>query len=553
LVQSQHNGVTAYGRFLARLDELGYRYRDHSSFAQAQCPAHQDREPSLTVYAKPGRIRLRCWAGCYDRDILAVLGLGIPALYDEPLSQRRNAPYVYDALAVPALPEITATDDGNALRLVAEHGHEFRRVADMKRWLTWDGTRWALDHEDRAVREAAKELARQLPDNDRKDQSFKKNAMSTIGITSTVRMAETDPRVSILAREVDAYPELLNTPSGIVDLCTGAVKPHDPGLLLSRITAHGVDVDTPHQRWSSFLKDTFNDAEMISYIQRLSGLALLGVVCEHVLPFSYGTGANGKTVFINVLQGILGEADTGGYAVAAPDGFLMQGRDSKHETEIARMRGARLVVCAEQTSGKKFDEAKVKRLTGGDILTGRFMRGDFFDFTPSHLVWVLSNHLPEVREGGPAFWRRVQLIPFEHAVPEEQRVPDLHKQLLEEEGPAILGWAVRGAVEVLADGLKAPQRVQNATREYEISEDTLASFIRDECILRRGLWCKTGDLRARYEKHSQEMGAEPLNMKSLTMRLTSEYPVVSKKHTRLKFRVYVGIALQADDGPAGDG
>jgi putative DNA primase/helicase len=169
----------------------------------------------------------------------------------------------------------------------------------------------------------------------------------------------------------------------------------------------------------------------------------------------------------------------------------MTGPEGKHETEIARLRGARLVVCAEQTSGKRFDESKVKRLTGGDQLTGRFMRGDFFDFPPSHLVSVLSNHLPAVREGGPSFWRRVRRIPFRHVVPEDQRVPDLHDQLLAEEGPAILGWAVRGAVEVLANGLRDPESVITATREYEISEDTLASFVADECMLGHDcLWCK---------------------------------------------------------------
>jgi putative DNA primase/helicase len=271
---------------------------------------------------------------------------------------------------------------------------------------------------------------------------------------------------------------------------------------------------------------------------------LLGNVRDHVLPFLHGVGANGKGVMTLVLQGLLGEADRGGYAVSAPDGFLMSGRDSKHETEIARLRGARLVVCAEQTSGKRFDESKVKRLTGGDLLTGRFMRGDFFDFPPSHLLWVLSNHLPAVREGGPSFWRRVRLIPFRHVVPEEQRVPDLHEQLLANEGPAILGWAVRGAGEVLADGLQDPPAVLKATHEYEVSEDTLASFVQDECQVAPVRWCKVGDLRARYEQHCEEMGAEPLTAKSLTMRLTSEYPVTSEQASKGR-RVYRGICLVA--------
>jgi putative DNA primase/helicase len=471
-----------------------------------------------------------------------------------PTKASTNGSAPEDTESEPAQPNTyTATDDGNALRLITEHGHNLRRVADMRRWFVWDGARWAQDHEDRAIREAARDLARLLPSGTEAAQKFKRNSMSATGVSSCVRLAETDTRVSILAGELDAHPELLNTPTGVVDLRTGEVKPHDPALLLTRITAYPVDLDAPHPHWDAFLAETFpgeTGTELISYMQRLAGLALSGFVREHVLPFLHGVGANGKGVFTLVLQGLLGNADTGGYAVSAPDGFLMSGREGKHETEIARLRGARLVVCSEQTSGKRFDEQKVKRLTGGDILTGRFMRGNFFDFLPSHLVWVLSNHLPAVKEGGPSFWRRVRKIPFLHVVPEDQRIPDLHEQLLAKEGPAILGSFVRGAVDAIANGLNDPEVVVQATREYEISEDSLASHVAEECQLGPYYWCTVSDFRHRYGRHCEEMGADPLTAKALTMRLTSEYPVTSGKAGK-GLRVYRGIKLvdQAEDQP----
>jgi putative DNA primase/helicase len=444
------------------------------------------------------------------------------------------------------LEPITETDDGNALRLILAYGHKFRRIADMHRWLHWDGERWAIDHDEREIREAARECARSLP-KDGRGESFKRNSMSATGVSSAIRLAVSDPRVSILAVDLDAHPELINTPAGVVDLRNGEIKPHDPALLLTRITAYGVDLEAPHPRWDTFLKETFDgDAELIGYMQRVTGLALLGNVRDHILPFLHGIGANGKGVLTLVLQGLLGDADTGGYAVSAPDGFLMARRDGAHPTEIARLRGVRLVVCSEQTSGKRFDESKVKRLTGGDLLTGRFMRGDFFDFTPSHLVWVLSNHLPAVREGGPSFWRRVRKIPLLHVVPEDQRIPDLHEQLLADEGPAMLGWAVRGAADVIANGLNDPESVIKATREYQISEDTVASFVQDECLLSEHWYCKVSDFRARYEQHCEEMGADPLTAKSLTTRLTSEYPVRSGQGSKGR-RIYRGIALAAPD------
>jgi putative DNA primase/helicase len=146
--------------------------------------------------------------------------------------------------------------------------------------------------------------------------------MSSTGISGAVRVAETDPRISVLAADLDAHPELINTSSGVVDLRTATVRPHDPGLLITRITAYPVDLEAPHPRWDKFLTDTFqSDLELVAYMRRIAGLAALGVVTEHVLPFLHGVGANGKTVFANVIQGLLGEADLGGYALSAPEGF----------------------------------------------------------------------------------------------------------------------------------------------------------------------------------------------------------------------------------------
>lgn len=443
----------------------------------------------------------------------------------------------------------TDTDDGNARRLINHREARFRRIADMKRWFVWDGKRWAIDYEDREVREATKELARDLPEDSKTAKSFKRNSMSSAGITSCIRMAETDPRVSILANEMDSWPELLNTPNGIVDLRTGEIEPHDPKYLLSRITTYEAAIGELHPRWDQFLAETFGgDLALVAYLRQLFGLALLGMVLDHILPFLHGTGANGKSVLTSVLQGLMGDADAGGYALTAPDGFLMAGRENKHETEMARLRGARLVVCSEQTSGRRFDEAKTKHLTGGDRLTGRFMRGDFFEFDASHLIWVMSNHLPEVKEGGFGFWRRVRRIPFNHVVPEAERVPDLHELLLKTEGPAILGWAVQGAVEVLANGgLKTPDSVLVATEEYRTSEDSLASFVGEKCMVGPHFWVEMSKFREAYEAHCGELGIEHLSAKAVGMKLRAEFSVAEGKLARPQRKTYKGIGLLSPD------
>jgi hypothetical protein len=168
--------------------------------------------------------------------------------------------------------EASNTDDGNALRLVNTHGHEIRRVADMRRWHHWDGQRWVKDDEGRTVRQYARELARQLPTGGRNASKFKYVSMSSAGLTACVRVAETDPRVSILASDLDAHPELINTPTGVVNLRTGKVQPHNPALLLTRITNYGANLEAAHPTWDAFLTETFNgDQELISYMQKLFG------------------------------------------------------------------------------------------------------------------------------------------------------------------------------------------------------------------------------------------------------------------------------------------
>lgn len=469
----------------------------------------------------------------------------------EPTPEQRAALDAIDAARHPPPPELpqrARTDDANALRLVDEYGATIRRLADMGAWWCWQDAAWGRDHDEAHIREAARSLARHLPQETVPEKAFKRNSLSSAGIAGAVRVAQSDPRISIRAADLDAHPLLLNTRDGIIDLATGTLTRHDPDLLLTRITATGVRLDAAHPRWTAFLDETFaSDDDLIGYVQRLAGLALIGQVRDHVLPFLYGVGANGKTVLLLVLQGLLGSADLGGYAVAAPDGFLMTGRDTAHPTEIARLRGVRLLICSEQSSGRRFDEAKVKRLTGGDMLTGRFMRGDFFDFTPSHLVVIASNHLPQVREGGPSFWRRVRLIPFTQVVPEHRRDPDLHARILHEEGPAVLGWAIHGAIQVLATGLNDPDQVRAATEDYRISEDTLASFLRDHCLLGAAHWTEVGAVRAAYERHCHDMGAEPLSAKALTLRLVAEHGIEQARLSRPSRRIYRHIALLDHD------
>lgn len=268
---------------------------------------------------------------------------------------------------------------------------------------------------------------------------------------------------------------------------------------------------------------------------------MTGVVREHVLPFAFGPGANGKGVFLETLRAVLGD-----YATTAPSGFLMAKNYSGHETEIARLAGARMVVCSEINEGDRFDEAKVKQLTGGDTLAARFMRMDHFTFQPTHKLWLMGNHQPTVNGGGHSFWRRLRIVPFVNTVPEHRRVEDLQGILATEHAAAVLAWVVRGAAEYSTGGLREPQSVRDATAEYAHEQDTVGRFIEDQCHLGGGenVKIRVGKLRDAYERWCHAESLTPVSARKLGTTLRSQHGVGDDRSGSTRF--YTGITLFAD-------
>ncbi|GLY81858.1 phage/plasmid primase, P4 family [Actinoallomurus iriomotensis] len=440
------------------------------------------------------------------------------------------------------------SDDGAALALVDRFGDVIRFCPDRGRWLTWDGTRWHWEPSSGGlVREYAKRVARGLPEGpDKEAERHKKRALSAVGTSAMLLQAETDTRVVVTLDDLDNHPWQLNTPAGIVDLRTGDLLPADPAMLHTRITACAPDPNADTSLWNAFLGTTFNaDADLTGYLQRLVGYSATGAVTKHVLPFAFGSGGNGKGVFLESLTSVLGD-----YATTAPSGFLMAKAHAAHETEIARLAGVRMVVCSEVDEADRFDEAKVKQLTGGDTLTARFMRADHFSFQPTHHLWLMGNHRPVVRSGGRAFWRRLRLIPFVHEVPKDQIIDDLQGILSREHGPAILAWIIRGAVEFAKGGLNEPESVKAATAEYESDQDSIGQFVQEYCNVGGGDLVRTrvSKFREEYERFCFTEGEDPKSAKALTTAL-ARYGVASTKGAK-GARFYTNICLLVpEDGP----
>ncbi|WP_172384774.1 phage/plasmid primase, P4 family [Streptomyces sp. MNP-20] len=434
------------------------------------------------------------------------------------------------------------TDDGNALRLVDAHADEIR-YCPARGWLTWDGHRWIWDERGH-VAELARDIARALPEGEG-DLQHKARSLSARGLESMVKVARTDPRVVTPIATLDANPWQLNTPAGVIDLRTGEISAPDPQQLHTRSTSTAPDFEQPAARWHQFLADTFgNDSDLITYVQRLLGLSLIGAVTEQLLPFAFGEGANGKSTLADTVMRIVGIGETG-YSISAPSEMLLASSASNHPTEIARLAGARFVVASELDDGQRFAEARIKMLTGRDIITGRFMRQDFFSFAPTHTLWLLGNHRPAVRTGGPAFWRRLRLVPFLNTVPEHLRDTGLEEHLVDREGPAILAWLIRGAADYARDGLTTPAAVQTATEEYQGEQDTVGRFLDDMCTLgipgTPGMQTPSGALLGAYTTWCEQEGEEPASAKKFAGQIKKRGVQIGRTKS---VRFYDGVSLR---------
>ncbi|WP_236049212.1 phage/plasmid primase, P4 family [Paractinoplanes ovalisporus] len=445
------------------------------------------------------------------------------------------------------LPTVAAwgpTEDGLARALVAHHGHELRYCPQRSKWLVWDGCRWAWDEAERH-RELVRALARDLPQTGRW-RRFRASALSAGGVSGVVRLARSDPAVIVPVSALDSQPYQLNTPRGVIDLRTGTISPSDPMLLHTRCTAATPDFDRRSDVFERFLADTFGeDQDLSGYVQRLLGVSAIGVVLEQLLPFAVGPGANGKSTLLEAAMHALGR-DDGGYAIAAPSEMLMVRQHAEHPAELAQLAGARLVVCAELDEGQRFAEARVKQLTGRDSINARFMRGNPFTYLPSHTLWLLGNHLPAARAGGPAFWRRIRVLPFTRVVPDNRQDRRLGEQLATD-APAVLAWIVAGAAAYQRSGLREPASVASATEAYARDADTVGRFVEDACRVVGIDTARVGTtvLRDTYEQWCDQAGERPVSAKRLTQDLR-RFGIGEARGSKGR-RFYTGVVLRGVD------
>lgn len=448
--------------------------------------------------------------------------------------------------------EPTPGDIENGRMFAARYRGKFKYVYSAKKWLGWDSQRWAWCEAGEALA-AAKEIADMLLDHS--TEAFKANpidpnvkrmmahAMKTRDerrLHSMLALAQSEPDMGIANLGLlDTDPWLLNVQNGVVDLRTGLLLAHDPKMLHTKIcnTYYRQEANCP--QWKKFLTEIFcNDADLIAYIKRALGYSLTGLVTEEVMFFMFGFGANGKSVFINTIILILAD-----YAMTAPASMLALKRNDdkgRASPEMARMVGARFAVANETQSSDRLDEQLVKILVSRERIAARPLYGDYFEFLPTHALWVRGNHKPIVTGDDHGIWRRIQLIPFMRTFSQEEIDPHLEEKLAGE-ADGILTWLVEGCLEWQQHGLNPPTAVLNASNQYRKESDVLGQWIEDECDTDPSFRCLERTVYGAYSNWCSQNGLRPMTKAMFTRKLLERGCAQAWIN---RDRAYVGISLR---------
>jgi putative DNA primase/helicase len=363
-----------------------------------------------------------------------------------------------------------------------------------------------------------------------------------------ISLACSEEGIPVLPEQLDADPWLLNCVNGTLDLRTGFLRGHRRGDLITKLAPVEYVPDSPCPQWQRFLNDVFEgNAALVGFVRRLLGYCLTGDVREHVLPIFWGVGANGKSTLINVMLALLGTGRDG-YAYKANRDLLMAVRE-KHSSMTVALYRRRFVACVEAGQRSRLDEGLVKELTGGDVMTGRYLYGQEFNFAPTHKAILVTNHRPEVAGTDEGIWRRPKLVPFNRSIPDAEQDKALPGKLLAEL-PGILADCVRGCLEWQRDGLAPPPEVELATADYRAEQDILGHFLEECCQQHRDLRTRASDLYARYQKWAKDSGEDAVSQRAFGLALKER----GFKQYRTEYgRGWLGLALIDENTVVVDG
>lgn len=411
-----------------------------------------------------------------------------------------GAPETIATAAATEPADFDLTEDGVALAFTDRHSGQLRYCHHTGAWFVWTGHLWRKEDTKLAfswARQTCRELARGASPDDR--PKIAKAAFAA----AVERFAQSDRAFAVTSEVWDRDPWLLGTPGGTVDLRTGRMRAAIQADCITKATAVAPADRADCPTWLRFLDDaTAGDAGLIAFLQQWCGYMLTGDTREHALLFIYGPGGNGKSVLLNTVAAVMAD-----YARNAAMETFTASQGDRHPTDLAMLRGARMVSASETEEGRAWAEVRIKQLTGGDTISARFMRQDFFEFRPQFKLIVIGNHKPVLKNVDDAARRRFNVVPFVHKPGQPDRQLEAK---LQAEWPSILRWMIGGCLAWQREGLIRPQVVKDATAEYFEAQDYFSRWLAECCDLIPTMNTRPSHLLHSFQKWCEENG-EPLS------------------------------------------
>jgi len=439
---------------------------------------------------------------------------------------------------------IQFTDSTNAMRLIKLHGRDIRYNAAWKKWVVWNGKFWEMDEGNVLVHEKGLEMVRNIYDDLLKTADYRerieieKAAIMSESVRRRKAFVEASTWVSALrikTDELDPNPWLLNVKNGTINILNREFRDHRQEDMITKIANVNYDPNADCPMWKNFIREILDyKADIIKFVQTAAGWSLSGDVSEQTMFILYGTGANGKTTFLNTIMRLLGD-----YAIATPTETFMKKNGDSYTNDVARLRGTRFVTTTEVEQGRRMSEPLIKKITGNDEMTARFLYGEFFNFMPTFKIFMATNHKPVIKGTDHGIWRRIKLIPFTQRIPEEKQ--DKHLELkLREEASGILNWLLEGMANWNKEQLIPPKAVLYATDEYRGEMDVIGNFIQEKCDQKKELSVAIKKLYKAYSDWCEENNEHAVSERFFTLRLKEMGFVQDRTSTE---RFWVGVGL----------
>jgi putative DNA primase/helicase len=409
----------------------------------------------------------------------------------------------------------------------------------------WNGKFWETDESGALVQEKALEMIRNiygeiLKTDDHRErldiENFAKVSESVRRRENVVKAAQYISSLNITSDNLDHDPWLLNVQNGMINIMTGEFMEHRQENMITKIANVEYDPAADCPQWKQFIREIMDyKPELINFVQTAAGWSMTGDISEQVMFILYGTGANGNSTFLNTVQHILGD-----YSTSTNTETFMKKNGDQYTNDVARLRGTRLVLTSEAEQGRRLSEPLIKKITGNEKLTARFLYGEFFMFMPTFKIWMATNHKPVIKGTDYGIWRRIMLIPFTTTIPKEKQDKRLEEKL-RTEASGIFNWLLEGAARWRQERLQAPDIVLNATDEYRGEMDIIGIFLKEQCRVDFELQIRIRELYKAYADWCDENKEHAVNERSFSSRL-KEMGYEQKRNAEARF--WSGLALK---------